>query len=70
MMLDQFTRTALEAAGFVGWIPFPAIRESACPSSGGVYVIAYDGSKPPAFAEQSCGGCFKGKDPRGNGAGE
>lgn len=59
MMLDQFTRPVLEAAGFGGWIPFPAIRESACPSSGGVYVITYDGSKPPTFAEQSCGGWFK-----------
>lgn len=33
------------------------------PSTGGVYVITYGGSKPGAFAEQSCGGWFKGKDP-------
>lgn len=59
----QFTRPVLKAAGFVGWIPFPAIRESACSSSGGVYVITYSCSEPPTFAEQSCGGWFKGKDP-------
>ena len=59
----QFTPPVLEAARFVGWIPFPAIRESACPSSGGVYVITYSYSEPPTFAEQSCGGWFKGKDP-------
>ena len=59
----QFTRPSLEAEGFVGWMPFPAIRASACPSSGGVYVITYTGSDPVAFAERSCGGWFKGKDP-------
>lgn len=59
----QFTRPSLEAAGFVGWVPFPAIRASACPSSGGVYVITYGGSYPLTFAERSCGGWFKGKDP-------
>lgn len=59
----QFTRPVLAAAGFVGWSPFPAIRESACPSSGGVYVITYSCSEPPTFAEHSCGGWFKGKDP-------
>ncbi|HEY0626135.1 MAG TPA: GIY-YIG nuclease family protein [Allosphingosinicella sp.] len=34
---------------------------SACPSTGGVYVITYNG--PAAFVERSCGGWFKGKDP-------
>jgi hypothetical protein len=59
----QFTRISLEAAGFTGWVPFPAIRTSACPSSGGVYVITYDADDSPAFADRSCGGWFKGKDP-------
>lgn len=59
----QLTRPSLEADGFVGWVPFAAIRASGCPSSGGVYVITYSGSNPATFAERSCGGWFKGKDP-------
>jgi hypothetical protein len=59
----QFTRPSLEADGFVGWVPFAAIRASGCPSWGGVYVITYSGSNPATFAERSCGGWFKGKDP-------
>lgn len=59
----EFTRPSLEAAGFVGWVPFPAIRSSSCPSTGGVYVITYTGTSPVAFAERSCGGWHKGRDP-------
>jgi hypothetical protein len=59
--LTDFTRASLEAAGFEGWLPFAAIRTSACPSAGGVYVITYAG--PANFVERSCGGWFKGKDP-------
>ena len=59
----DFARPSLETAGFVGWIPFPALRASACPSTGGVYVISYSGSNPINFEERSCGGWFKGKDP-------
>ncbi len=59
----EFTRAALEAAGFTGWVPFPAIKASACPSSGGVYAVARSGDDPVIFAERSCGGRFKGRDP-------
>jgi len=59
----RFTRPSLEAAGVVGWVPFPAIRASACPTSGGVYVITYSAGNPATYAERSCGGWFKGKDP-------
>ena len=59
----EFTRSSLEQAGFVGWIPFAAIRTSVCPAVGGVYVITYGGSEPVAFAERSSGGWFKGRDP-------
>lgn len=58
-----FDRSSLEAAGFVGWIPFSHVRTSNCPATGGVYVVTFDGSSPPKFAERSCGGWFKGKDP-------
>ena len=59
----QFTRQSLEQSGFVGWIPIPTIRESACPSSGGVYVVTYSGENAVTFAEQTCGGWFKRNDP-------
>lgn len=59
----EFTRSSLEQAGFVGWIPFGAISASACPPTGGVYVVSYAGTEPVAFVERSCGGWFKGKDP-------
>lgn len=59
----EFTRQNLEKAGFTGWLPFAAIRASACPTSGGVYVVIFDTDGPVAFTERSCGGWFKGKDP-------
>jgi len=59
----QFTRRELEYAGFVGWVPFAALRASTCPTSGGVYVITYGADAPITFTERSCGGWFKGKDP-------
>lgn len=59
----EFTRASLEAAGFVGWVPFSTIVTSACPSTGGVYVVTYGSAEPLAFAECSCGGWFKDSDP-------
>lgn len=58
-----FTRKNLEENGFTGWLPFADIRGSACPTSGGVYVVIHDTESPVTFAERSCGGWFKGKDP-------
>lgn len=59
----RFNRASLETAGFVGWVPFPAIRTTACPTCGGIYVVLYSGENPRSFADRSCGGWFKGKDP-------
>lgn len=59
----EFTRAHLASAGFVGWIPFEAISESRCPSTGGVYVVTHGEREPVNFAERSCGGWFKRKDP-------
>jgi len=58
-----FARQNLEKEGFTGWQPLAAIRASACPASGGVYVVTYKAECPVAFSERSCGGWFKGKDP-------
>lgn len=59
----QFTRLALKQNGFAGWLPFAAIGSSECPKTGGVYVVVHDGHATPVFAEKSCGGWFKGRDP-------
>ncbi len=59
----QFTRVDLEDNGFEGWVPLTAIRGSSCPRTGGVYVVTYGADAPVIFAEKSCGGRFKGKDP-------
>ena len=59
----NFTRKALEQAGFVGWIPFHSIRSSSCPVAGGVYVVTCKPNDPVRFADISCGGRFKGRDP-------
>lgn len=59
----EFTRQSLEKAGFTGWLPFAAIRASACPTSRGVYVVILDMDDSITFTERSCGGWFKGKDP-------
>jgi hypothetical protein len=61
--LKMFTRPELEQAGFEGWMPFAALRDSHCPRSGGVYVVTYNADRPISFTEASCGGWFKGKDP-------
>jgi len=62
-MTMQFGRMALEREGFVGWRSFATLRESPCPTTGGVYVVVKEGGEPEGFAERSCGGWFKGKDP-------
>lgn len=59
----QFTRRSLEAAGFVGWVPFAGLRSSSCPPTGGVYVVTYPCGAPTSFLERSSAGWHKGKDP-------
>lgn len=59
----EFSRRSLETSGFVGWIPFTAIRGSDCPRAGGVYVVTYPNSGSVTFTDRSCGGRFKDKDP-------
>lgn len=59
----QFTRRALEAEGFVGWLPFADLGSSSCPETGGVYVVTYLGGSPTSFLKTSGAGWHKGKDP-------
>ena len=63
-VLQLFDRATLELDGFVGWLAFPEVRESSlCPTSGGVYVVSYEGPHPATFPDKSPAGRFKGKDP-------
>ncbi|UZW55103.1 hypothetical protein NUH86_16780 [Sphingobium sp. JS3065] len=59
-----YTRIGLERAGFAGWVPFEKLRYgSACPLTGGVYVVCRDPDALPSYTPASVGGWFKGKDP-------
>lgn len=60
----MFTRAELQEAGFVGWLALQAsdVWEN-CPTSGGVYVVAHPSRASAQFANVSCGGWFKGRDP-------
>ena len=63
-VLQSFDRDTLERHGFVGWLSFPEVRDSSlCPTSGGVYVVSYEGPHPATFPDKSPAGRFKGKDP-------
>lgn len=63
MSRSDWGRTALERAGFVGWVPW-----SSCPASlniidsewGGVYVIYRAGPLRPAYLDGSPAGTFRG----------
>lgn len=59
----NWTRAALEAEGFVGWVPFASLPGAAVAAEPGMYVVWRDGSAEPAFLPQSVGGHFKGRDP-------
>ena len=62
--LMRFDRASLEHEGFTGWLSFADARESSlCPTSGGVYVVSYEGPHPATFPDASPAGRFKGKDP-------
>ena len=63
-MKKQFSRSQLEADGFVGWATFDHLRNAdPCPTSGGVYVVSRADQSAPCFLDQSCGGWFKDRDP-------
>jgi hypothetical protein len=61
-----FTRKALEASGFEGFVTFDALRRGEIkivPRTGGVYVVLREGDHQPVFLRKSVGGHFKGQDP-------
>lgn len=59
----DWTREALQQAGFVGWVPWsscPASLSVIDPTLGGVYVIHRTGALEPAYLDQSPAGRFRG----------
>lgn len=59
-----WTRAALEASGFRGWITFVALAEDSgqMPPDGGVYVVCRV-NRGPTFLTTNPGGHFNGRDP-------
>lgn len=61
--LRHLTSEALEAAGFVGFVPFVDLPTSDVPTDPGVYVVCRPSSAKATFLDTSPAGRFKGKDP-------
>ncbi len=61
----SYLRSDLEAAGFVGWQTWDALREAHyhVPAKPLCYVIYREANAAPEFLETSPGGHFKGNDP-------
>lgn len=57
-------RIDLGESGFIGWMSLLAADSSpAIPAQAGVYAVAYDAGRPARWANKSCGGWHKGRDP-------
>ena len=62
----NFTRAALEAEGFSGFVTFDELRDGGIahvPSSPGAYLVLREKDEVPTYLEESIGGWFKGKNP-------
>jgi hypothetical protein len=61
--LRRFTREALEAEGFVGFVQFANLPVSGVPTEPGVYIVCRSTAGEATFLETSPPGRFKGKAP-------
>jgi hypothetical protein len=61
--MSDWSRSALEADGFTGWVPFAELTVVRPPRAPGVYVVLRAEPQAPVFLERSVGGWFKGLDP-------
>ena len=59
----EWTRKALEAAGFEGFQRFADLGQVHVPRVGGVYFVLMPSGDRPDFAPSSVAGHFKGRDP-------
>lgn len=59
---NDWTRAALEAEGFVGWVPFARLREADVSAERGVYVVWRPTKDEPQFLDASVSGRHNGKD--------
>jgi hypothetical protein len=63
MTQGNWTREALEIAGFVGWHPFadlPSHLHAVDAAAGGVYVVYRDTLQPPKWLDRSPAGTWRG----------
>jgi hypothetical protein len=63
--VSAFTRAALRADGFTGFITFQELRApiTDVTTGGVVYAVLRPSRKPPVFLATNPGGRFKGRDP-------
>jgi hypothetical protein len=65
--VDFSSLDALRTAGFLGFSTIRELQTSRCcdvPQEPGIYLIVRDPAQVYGFSQRSCGGRFKGKDPR------
>src|SRR3569833_2544518 len=63
LSLTSFTRQGLDEAGFSKWESIAELSTfDRWPETPGVYLVRY-GLIEPSFADRSCGGWFKGRNP-------
>ena len=63
MTRTDWSRPALEAAGFVGWVPFGDLPVTDVPPDPGVYIVWRPSRRKPRFRRRSVGGLWRRHDP-------